>query len=56
MIARKYEMRVKENRLPYLVTVGTTNITDDEKHESPQKIVDIIRYIMRSGCRKNTFI
>ena len=44
MIARKYEMRVKENRLPYLATVGTTNITDDEKHESPQKIADIIRY------------
>ena len=44
MIAKRYEMRVGENRLPYLAAVGDTKITDMEKHENPQKMVDIIRY------------
>lgn len=44
MRAKKFEMRVKENRLPYLVTVGQTKISDEERHETPRKIVDIIRY------------
>lgn len=44
MNARKYEMRVGEDRLPYLATVGNTKITDAEKHENPRKMADIIRY------------
>lgn len=48
MNARKYEMRVGENRLPYLATVGNTKITDDEKHDSPRKVADIIRYTYRA--------
>lgn len=48
MNARKYEMRVGENRLPYLATVGKTKITDAEKHENPRKMADIIRYTYRA--------
>lgn len=43
MIARKYEMRVNENRLPYLAAVGRTRIADTEKHDNPQKMANIIR-------------
>lgn len=45
MIARKYEMRVRENRLPYLATVGKTKITDAETHENPRKMSNIIRSV-----------
>ena len=44
MNARKYEMRVGEDRLPYF-NVGNTKITDAEKHENPRKMSDIIRYV-----------
>ena len=45
MIARKYEMRMRENRLPYLASVGETKITDAETHENPRKMSNIVRSV-----------
>lgn len=45
MLAKKYEMRLNENRLPYLAAVGKTKITDSESHAEPGKIADIIRRV-----------
>lgn len=45
MVARKYEMRVNENRLLYLASIGKTMISDEESHTTPEKIVQIIRKV-----------
>ena len=49
MNARKYEMRVGEDRLPYLATVGNTKIREKCRILSDMPT-------MWSGYRKNTFI
>lgn len=45
MRAKKYDIRIRENRLPYLVMVGQTRITDGETYQTPKKIADLIRKI-----------
>ena len=45
MNVKKYDVRVRESRIPYLVTVGRTGISDEETHQSPQRMVDIVRQV-----------
>lgn len=45
MLARKYEMRVRESRVPYLVTVGRTKISDSECYNQPEKVAEILRTV-----------
>lgn len=45
MYAKRYDVRVKESRLPYLITVGRTEISDEEVHEYPQKMADIVKRV-----------
>lgn len=45
MMVPRYEMRVRENRLPYLVSIGKTRLTDEETHQNPKKMVEIIRRV-----------
>ena len=42
MNVKKYDVRVRESRIPYLVAVGKTRITDEDMHQSPKRIADVI--------------
>ena len=45
MTVKKYEMMVNENRLPYLIAIEDTTITDDQTFSNPNIIAKIIREI-----------
>ncbi|RHV66233.1 hypothetical protein DXB18_07945 [Clostridium sp. OM02-18AC] len=42
MNVKKYDVRVRESRIPYLVAVGKTRITDEDMHQSSKRIADVI--------------
>ena len=45
MNVKKYDVRVRESRIPYLVAVGKTKISDEDMHQSPKRIADVIRTV-----------
>ena len=45
MNIKKYELRVNENRIPYLQSVGETKLTDRKKWNQPKKIAEMIRNV-----------
>ena len=45
MNVKKYDVRVWESRIPYLVAVGKTRISDEDMHQSPKRIADVIRAV-----------
>lgn len=45
MNVKKYDVRVRESRIPYLVAVGKTRISDEDMHQSPKRIADVIRTV-----------
>ena len=45
MNVKKYELRVTEDRIPYLQPVGETKLTDRKKWNQPKKIVELIRKV-----------
>lgn len=42
MNVKQYELRVTEDRLPYLQPVGETKLTDRKKWNQPKKIAELI--------------
>ena len=45
MNVKKYELRVNEDRIPYLHSVGETELSDRKKWNQPKKIAELIRNI-----------
>ncbi|SKC04220.1 DNA repair protein RadC [Lachnospiraceae bacterium] len=45
MNVKKYELKVNENRIPYLQSVGETALTDRRKWNQPIKIANLIRMV-----------
>ena len=45
MNVKKYDVRVRESRIPYLVAVGKTRISDEDMHQSPKRIADVTRTV-----------
>lgn len=42
MKVKKYDVRVRKSRIPYLVAVRKTRITDEDMYQSPKRIADVI--------------
>ncbi len=42
MNVKQYELKVNEDRIPYLHSVGETNLTDRKKWNQPKKIAELI--------------
>lgn len=56
MRVAKYDMRVRENRIPYLVSVGRTSLTDEEMNQKPEKMVEIIRNAYHAECLPEEYL